>query len=110
MDGKMLGSIETSSSVDLPYPADMKLHNLDTKLYDHVDASTALQTNQYIGLLVNSAPVYFPKTTTHVIRFKYIPNQSSTYLTLTLDMIHLIPVDMDQKSMTFPNATYPCVP
>jgi len=113
LDGKMLGSIVTSSpdaSIASPGPAEMLLHNLDTKLYDNITSGNALQTNQYVGLLVNSAPVVFLKTTTHVIRFKYIPNQPSANLTLTIDMIHLIPADMDQKSMTFPNATYPCLP
>lgn len=113
IDGKMVGSIETSSptsSISNPTPTDMLLHNLDTKKYDNITLSGAVQSNQYVGLMVNSTPLYFPKTTTHVIRFKYIPNQPSTYLTLTMDMIHLIPVDMDQKTMTFPNAQYPCVP
>jgi uncharacterized surface protein with fasciclin (FAS1) repeats len=85
IDGVMLGKIIMKAN------ASAAGINLDSKLYMKSNNS------QYVGILAGT--VTFPKTGTHVIRFQHIPGE--TLKPLTIDMIHLIPVGTDQKTVQF---------
>jgi uncharacterized surface protein with fasciclin (FAS1) repeats len=87
MDGKMVGRVNMNGTKNATL---IKL-NLDVKNY-----LKAKKDDQFFGLLAGT--VTFDKTTTHVIRFQAVPNNSGP---VTIDMIQLIPINMDQRSPLF---------
>jgi uncharacterized surface protein with fasciclin (FAS1) repeats len=84
LDGKWIGKYDQTSNITT--------NNLDYKVY-------MTGSSNYKGALIGTRT--FTKTATHVIKFEYIANQNGKVL--SLDMIHLIPITMDQKAVTFKN-------